>query len=51
MRSRWAHARLGGITLIICVPSCLALPGLPNGLLTVVLQPGFGLAGLMTGTP
>ncbi|MGW0208137.1 hypothetical protein ACWDZ8_20770 [Streptomyces sp. NPDC003233] len=51
MSSRWARARLGGITLIICVPSRPALPGLPRGLLTVVLLPGFDLACVMTGTP
>ncbi|WP_433446146.1 hypothetical protein ACQPXS_01455 [Streptomyces sp. CA-142005] len=48
MRSRWARARLDGITLIICVPSCLTLPGHPHGLLTVVLRPGFGPADVMT---
>ncbi|MEU8467995.1 MFS transporter [Streptomyces sp. NPDC029006] len=47
--SRWARARVGGITLLISAVACLALPGAPRGPLTVLLLLlGFGMCGVMT---
>jgi MFS family permease len=47
--SRWARARVGGITLIISALGCLALPGFTRGPGTVVLLlVAFGIAGVMT---
>ncbi|MDX2648109.1 MFS transporter [Streptomyces sp. PA03-1a] len=47
--SRWARARVGGITLIVSALGCLALPGAPRGPLTVLLLLlGFGICGVMT---
>ncbi|MGW2727881.1 MFS transporter [Streptomyces sp. NPDC001494] len=46
--SRWARARVGGITLIACALCCLGLSQLAGGALAVVLLiVGFGLPGLM----
>uniref|UniRef100_UPI000B264C91 MFS transporter n=1 Tax=Peterkaempfera griseoplana TaxID=66896 RepID=UPI000B264C91 len=47
--SRWARARVGGITLIVCALACLALPGRPRGPVAVLLLlVGFGLCGVMS---
>ncbi|MGD1225695.1 MFS transporter [Streptomyces krungchingensis] len=46
--SRWARARVGGITLIVCALCCLGLSQPVGGALAVVLLiVGFGLPGLM----
>ncbi|WP_431961022.1 MFS transporter [Actinacidiphila sp. bgisy160] len=46
--SRWARARVGGITLIACALCCLGLSQLAGGAFAVVLLlAGFGLPGLM----
>ncbi|MGW7402156.1 MFS transporter [Streptomyces sp. NPDC054833] len=47
--SRWARARVGGITLLVSGVACLALPGAPRGPLTVLLLLlAFGICGVMT---
>ncbi|GID95453.1 MFS transporter [Amorphoplanes digitatis] len=46
--SRWARARVGGITLILAAAGCLALAGGRRGPLTVMLLVlGFGICGVM----
>ena len=46
--SRWARARVGGITLIVSALACLALPLPGRGPVTVLLLvTGFGLCGVM----
>ncbi|MEU7905006.1 MFS transporter [Actinoplanes sp. NPDC049118] len=46
--SRWARARVGGITLIVAAAGCLALAGGERGPLTVLfLILGFGICGVM----
>jgi MFS family permease len=46
--SRWARARVGGITLIVAAAGCLALAGGRRGPLTVLLLIiGFGICGVM----
>ena len=46
--SRWARARVGGITLVVCGLACVALPGFERGPVAVaLLVVGFGLCGVM----
>lgn len=46
--SRWARARVGGITLIVSAAGCLALTASHGGPLTVLLLiAGFGICGVM----
>ncbi|MEU7120159.1 MFS transporter [Streptomyces zaomyceticus] len=48
--SRWARGWVGGVLLLISGASCLALPLVPAGAVTVVLLVGsFGLSGAMGG--
>ncbi|WP_159041681.1 MFS transporter, partial [Streptomyces aureus] len=48
--SRWARGWVGGVLLLISGASCLALPVVPAGAVTVVLLVGsFGLSGAMGG--
>ncbi|GLW30937.1 MFS transporter [Actinoplanes regularis] len=47
--SRWARARVGGITLLLAAVGCLALSGGQHGPVTVLLLVlGFGICGVMT---
>ncbi|MET8100381.1 MFS transporter [Streptomyces sp. NPDC005236] len=48
--SRWARARVGGITLVVSAVACLLLPSAPRGPVTVsLLVLGFGICGVMAG--